>query len=131
MPLEQPAPQSDLPVSSLRVMEAWGGVNTATLRPGIPDDQLAWCDGFMPLAPRNLRTLPGTSGKQLSNYTAANPPTIVCFDFGNFGSTPVLIAFMSDGSVLQFNTASGAQTTVAVAATITSPTMQTIGMAPI
>ena len=42
----------DLPVSSLRVMEAWGGVNTATLRPGIPDDQLAWCDGFMPLAPR-------------------------------------------------------------------------------
>lgn len=41
------------------VCENFLGVNTATTRAGVSDAQCYWLDGFMPLAPRNLRTLYG------------------------------------------------------------------------
>lgn len=37
--------------------EQFAGVNTATTRAGVPDEQAYWLDGFMPLSQRNLRTL--------------------------------------------------------------------------
>lgn len=46
----------DAPVNL--TFEQFQGVNTATTRPGVPDTQAYWLDGFMPLAPGNLRTLP-------------------------------------------------------------------------
>ena len=41
------------------VCEMFAGVNTATTRPGVPENQCYWIDGFIPLAPGNLRTLYG------------------------------------------------------------------------
>lgn len=50
-------------------LEQFQGVNTATTRPGVKDEQCAWISGFLPLAPGNLRTLYGIGS---SNYAASN-----------------------------------------------------------
>jgi hypothetical protein len=41
------------------VFEEFQGINTSTSRPGVPDEQMYWCDGFFPLDKQNLRTLYG------------------------------------------------------------------------
>ena len=57
-----------------------GGLNTAASRPGIEEDQMSWCDGFMPLGKRNLRTLPGVgspifvSGQHIPGPPGPPPP---------------------------------------------------------
>lgn len=104
--------------------ETFAGVNTSTTRPGVPDQQAYWLDGFFPIAPRNLRTLYGI-GSAL--YTASGK-TIVCFYFYNIGATPYGIVFLSDGSAVQVNTATGATTTVLAASTIQTPSITNIGV---
>jgi hypothetical protein len=103
----------------------FAGVNTATTRPGVPDEMAYWLDGFIPLAPGNLRTLYGI-GSAL--YTATGGKTIVCFYFYNLGATPYAIVFLSDGSAIQVNTATSAATTVLPAATIAFPSITTLGI---
>lgn len=105
--------------------EMFGGVNTATTRIGVPDEQAYWLDGFMPLAPRNLRTLYGI-GSAL--YTASGGLTIVCFYFYNISSTPYVIIFLSDGSAVQVNTSTGSATTILPTGTISSPAIATLGI---
>ena len=78
------------------VMEVFGGINTSTTRPGVDDKQCYWINGFMPLAPRNLRALPGI-GAQI--FTDNSGTTIVFFKFFNIGSVPYCAIFLSDGSV--------------------------------
>jgi hypothetical protein len=39
------------------VMDQFAGINTSAARASIKDEQMWWCDGFMPLGPGNLRTL--------------------------------------------------------------------------
>lgn len=51
------------------VFEDFAGINTAAVRAGVPDNQIFWADGFMPIAARNLRTLPDVG---TSIYTASN-----------------------------------------------------------
>ena len=66
MPIDAPPPQNTQedpwqpgkPPDPL-VFDKFNGINTNTLRPGVEDERMAWCDGFIPLAPYNLRTLPG------------------------------------------------------------------------
>jgi hypothetical protein len=41
------------------IFEEFQGINTSTSRPGVPDEQMYWCDGFFPLDRQNLRTLYG------------------------------------------------------------------------
>lgn len=106
------------------MFEAFQGVNTSTTRPGVPDKQAYWLDGFFPLDQRNLRTLYGV-GTTL--YTAVGK-TVVFFDFANLGSTPIMIVFLSDGSVVQVNTSSGAVVTILPAASITSPSILNCGI---
>jgi hypothetical protein len=55
---EQQSQPTGLPqgVSPL-VMEQFAGINTLAARVSVPDQQMYWCDGFMPLAPGRLRTM--------------------------------------------------------------------------
>lgn len=107
------------------VFDKFAGINTATTRPGVPDEMAYWLDGFMPLAPGNLRTLYGIGA---AKYTATGGKTIVCFYFYNLGATPYAIVFLSDGSAIQVNTSSGAATTVLPAATIAGPSITSLGI---
>ena len=84
-----------------------------------------WLDGFMPLAPGNLRTLYGIGA---AKYTAGGGLTIVCFYFYNLGATPYAIVFLSDGSAIQVNTITGAATTVLAAGGIVSPSILNLGI---
>src|SRR5665213_718295 len=93
-------------------MEEFAGINTATTRTGVADKEMYWCDGFFPLAPGNLRTLYGI-GPAL--YTATGGKFIICFYFDNLGPVPYAILFLSDGSAIQVNTATGSALTVLAA----------------
>ena len=46
------------PSTSTMVMEDFLGINTSTTRPGVDDKQCFWMDGWMPIGPRDARTLP-------------------------------------------------------------------------
>jgi hypothetical protein len=104
--------------------EDFAGVNTSTTRTGVPDQQAYWLDGFMPLAPRNLRTLWGV-GSQL--YSAPAGVTIVFYFFFNLKAAEYVAIFLSDGSAVQVNTATGAQTTIMATHTISTPSVTSIG----
>jgi hypothetical protein len=106
------------------LMEAFGGLNTSTTRMGVPDEQCAWLDGFMPLDKNNLRTLYDV-GTTL--YTAAGT-TIVFFGFVNISATPYMILFQADGSAVAVNTLTAAVTTVLPAGTIINPSQLNIGL---
>lgn len=107
-------PNNPLPL----VFEEFSGLNTKATRPAIKDAEMAWCDGFMPIGPSNLRILPGL-GTAL--YTATAPLTIQWFGFGNIGANAYCYALLSDGSVKQMDTTTGAVTAVMGAGTILNP----------
>lgn len=117
----QQDPARPVPLS----FEKFAGINTATTRPGVSDEQAYWIDGYFPLAPGNLRTLYGI-GSAL--YTAAGGKTIICFFFYNLGAIPYAIIFLSDGSAIQVNTNTGNATTVLPASTILNPAITGIGV---
>ena len=109
------------------IFEAFEGINTATLRPGVDDKQAYWLDGFMPLGPgRNLRTMYGLSA---ALFMATAGLSIAFFDFGNIGSTPYMIAVQSDGSIFAVNTVTGIGHTIASAGTIQNPSRTSVGFA--
>ena len=107
-------PSNPLPI----IFEAFAGLNTKPLRPGIGDTEMYWCDGFMPLGVNNLRTL-YDAGTSLFTSDAAK--TIPFFQFGNIGSTAYCFVFQSDGKVYQVQVSNGTKTVVAAASTITTP----------
>jgi hypothetical protein len=106
------------------MFEGFAGLNTNASRPGIEDAEMYWCDGFMPIAKRNLRTLPGVG------TAIRSASTIVWFGFGNIGVTPYMIDFLANGSVNATNTIIGAASTVAILppGTISSPSIVTTGL---
>jgi hypothetical protein len=106
------------------LMEAFGGINTSTTRMGVPDEQCAWLDGFMPLDKNNLRTLYDV-GTTL--YTAVGT-TIVFFGFVNISATPYMILFQADGSAVAVNTLTAVVITILPAGTILAPSQLTIGL---
>ena len=112
------------PLPNPQIMEKFGGINTSTTRAGVPDEMCYWIDGFMPIAPRNARTLPD-AGPQLRGAFSA---TILCFGFFNIGAQPYAVHFLSDGSV-QVVTTTGTITTTQILppATITTPSITNIG----
>lgn len=94
-------------------------LNTKPSRPGIGDQEMFWCDNFMPLGKNNLRTLQDIGP---AIYTAAGGRTIEYFAFANLASTKYCIVFLDDGSIIGVNTATAATTTIGGASTIASPT---------
>jgi hypothetical protein len=109
-----------------QIMENFGGINTSTTRAGVPDQMCYWIDGFMPVAPRNLRTLPGVGAQLRGAFSGGR--TIVMFGFYNIGATPYAVYFLSDGSVQTVNTL-GSPITVQILppASITTPSITGMG----
>jgi hypothetical protein len=107
------------------MFEDFEGINTNTTRPGVDDKQAYWLDGWMPLARRNLRTLPDI-GPVL--WTAPTNAAIAFFDFANIGTTPYMIAIHGDGGIWAVNTLTGVAKQIAVDGTINNPTRQNTGI---
>jgi hypothetical protein len=107
------------------VFEGFSTLNTDASREGIESDQMAWCDGWMPLGKNNLRTLYGV-GPIL--YTAPAGLTIACYYFGNIESNPWMIVFLSDGSIVGVNTNSLSAVPIAPPGTIQSPSVNQVGV---
>lgn len=122
---EQPSAYLPAGPPEPQIFEEFEGVNTTTSRPGVDDKQMWWCDGFMPIGRRLLRTLYGVGARA---YTAASGKTIAFFDFANIGSTPYMVVVLSDGSVDMVNTSTGSASTVATAGTISNPSRATVGV---
>lgn len=105
--------------------EGFSTLNTNSTRPGIKDDEMWWCDGFMPVGPNYLRTLPGIGP---SIFSAPAGGSIVFFDFFNIGSTPYCFAVHSDGGLWQINTNTNVATRIAPDGTIANPTRTQMGI---
>lgn len=134
MPLEPAGSPSEVPTNPYLpagtqplVMETFGGVNTATTRAGVGDDQCYWLDGFMPQAPRNLRAMYGV-GTTLYNAASAASSTVVWFGFANIGTTPYCIIFLANGKVVAVNTNTSAATTILATGAILSPSIVNTGL---
>ena len=106
------------------VFEQFNGINTSTTRPGVADDKMAWCDGFMPLGPRYLRTLYGVG----TPITFSDAATISFFAFANIGSTPYCITVHADGSIHAVNTETLSDNEIAPAGTITNASRLSVGI---
>jgi hypothetical protein len=117
-PYQPPGPPEPL------IFEDFEGINTSTSRVGVDDKQMAWCSGFFPIGPRFLRTMPGVGA---SLYTSRGP-SIAFFGFANIGSLPIAVVFLTDGSIFQVATTTGAVTQIAQPGTIVSPSTSTTGM---
>src|ERR1700678_1847914 len=124
---EKPTPYTPAGPPDPLIFEAFEGMNTATLRPGVDDKEAAWLDGWIPLGPgRNLRTMYGISA---ALYTALSPISVAFFDCGNIASTPYCIIVQSDGSIVAVNTSTGIARTIAAAGTILNPSRTSVGFA--
>lgn len=121
---EQPNPY--LPAGPQPLMfDQFQGINTSTTRPGVDDKQMAWADGWMPIGPYQLRTLPGVGP---SIFTAPDNTTIRFFDFANLGSDPIAIIVLSDGSIQQARTDTGTQIQIAPPGTVVTPERANVGI---
>ena len=105
--------------------EQFAGINTSATRPGIKDEQMWWCDGFIPLGPQFLRTLYGV-GTPL--WTAPSTLSIVLFKFINIGPVAYKISILSDGSIYAVTVSTGSGVQIAPANTITSPAVGKMGI---
>ena len=107
------------------VFEGFEGINTLSPRAAIQDKQCAIMDGFMPVGPNYARTVPDV-GTPI--YAAAKKGSVAFYNFGNISTNPVMILFLTDGSVVQINTLTRVATQMAPAGTIQSPTPATCGV---
>lgn len=107
MPIDAPQPPQEqdspyLPAGPPRplVFEQFQGVNTQTTRPGVDDKQAFWLDSFMPIAPRNLRTMYGHHNIPIfASPLGVN--TIVWFSFANVGNLVAMYCILTDGSLYE------------------------------
>lgn len=107
-----------------QIFEIFDGINTATSRPGVKDEQAWWMDGFMPIGPRFLRTMWDVG----SSIHFDDEVTIAFFEFVNIGATPYCIVIHVDGSIHAVNTLSLSEAEIAPAGTILSPTRSSVGV---
>lgn len=101
------------------------GINTAASRLGVDEHRAYWLDGWMPIGPNNLRTLPDVGP---SIWTPGGGAFISFFDFGNIGPTAIMIGFLADGSVWQVNTSTLAATQIAPPGTIINSSRANTGL---
>ena len=106
------------------VFEEFMGINTSTSRYGVDPKQMAWCDGFMPIGPKLLRTLPGI-GPSIHTEEGTG---VSFFDFANINATPLCIVVHTDGSIHAVNTATLVAPEIAPAGTIQNPSRTQVGI---
>lgn len=87
----------------------FGGINTKSPRMSIDDNEFSWLENYFPIGNGNLRTM---WGKGTSKYTASGGRSIVMLSFFHLANTGYGIAVLDNGTAVQFNTSSGATTTV-------------------
>lgn len=110
------------PSPSIIVEDQFAGINQQVPRSAVPDKQMWWCVNFMPIAPRDLRTLYDIGG---AVYTRPGSATISHFgwyilqDGVSYG-----LVFLSDGSAQKFQSG-GSVSQVAPAGTF-EPTGNTL-----
>jgi hypothetical protein len=103
-----------------KVWEGFTTLNTKPPRPAIGDEEMWWCDGWMPLGPGNIRTLPGV-GPVFYNSGGL---MIVWFSFFNINDVEYVAILQNDGSMVQLNLSAGfppAVSTIMPAGTILNP----------
>jgi len=120
----QPEPPSPYlpPGPEALTFDQFNGINTSTSRAGVKNEEMWWCDGFIPIGPRMLRTLYGV-GEELWDVTSvfATGVSITLIWFGNISFTPVCIAVCSNGAIVAINTDTGNASLIAAAGTLPSP----------
>lgn len=77
------------------VFDGFTGLNTKPTRFALQDQELYWCDGFMPFGRNTLRSMPGIN---TGIYTATGGRVIYNFKGFNIGFTLYFIMFFDDGS---------------------------------
>jgi len=87
----------------------FGSINQQNSRQGIDDKDFFFIENFIKVGEANLRTI-WDQGAPL--YTAPNGKTIVYFFFYNLGLSYYAAVFLSDGTAVQVNSVTGAQTTI-------------------
>lgn len=100
------------PTPELYHIQDFVGINTNAPRPGIGDNEFAWLENYFPISPGNMRTL-WSNGSAI--YTAPGGKTIIyryCF---NLATIQFCAVFLSDGTAVQVNLGTGAQTTISAA----------------
>jgi hypothetical protein len=123
---DQPTPYTPAGPPDPLIFEAFEGINTATLRPGVDDKQAAWLDGFMPLGPgRNLRTMWGVAP---ALFTPPDNDRVVFFDFFNIGTTPYMLVVVNTGEIYAVNTNTGSYSSIAPDGTIHNPVRVNMGL---
>lgn len=106
------------------VFEKFQGINTSTSRPGVTDEAMYWCDSWMPIGPRFLRTM----------YDIGDPITfedgagVSFFGFVNIGAVPYCIVIHNDGSLHAVNTDTYTQSQIGPAGTIINPSRLNVGL---
>ena len=90
------------------------GMNWQDAPHAMDDHEFYWIENFVRLGNGNLRTL-GDKGSPV--YTAPTGKTIVYFEFYTLGTSYYCAIFLSDGSAIQLNMVTMAQTTIGPAGT--------------
>ena len=116
-----PAEVPGLPTNfSPVVFEQFATLNTKPLRPGIKDEEMSWCDGWMPVGPNNARILPGTGPSIIT--TPIPGETVIWFGFGNLVDSQYAYVLFSTGRLVQIDPVALTYTLVLPVGFITSPT---------
>lgn len=104
----------DFPSGAYKNFELQGfeGLNTKATRPSIEDQQMAWCENWMPIGRGNLRTMYG-----LGPAIVTSPTQIVYAYSFNIGATPYHFLALGDGSAWVVRTDTGASRAMAPAGT--------------
>lgn len=119
-----PTPYTPAGPPEAQIFEKFQGIDTSTSRPGVSDDKMFWCDGFMPIGERFLRTLYDIGSAMHFDDDVA----IAFFEFVNIAAVPYCIVIHADGSIHAVNTTTLAETEIAAAGTISSPTRSSVGV---
>ena len=90
------------------------GMNWQDAPHAMDDHEFYWIENFVRLGNGNLRTL-GDKGQSV--YTSPTGVTIVYFEFYTLGTSYYCAIFLSDGSAIQLNMVTMAQTTIGPAGT--------------
>jgi hypothetical protein len=102
-------------------LQGFSGINQHETRVAIDDEECFWMENFAPLGKGNARTM---YDKAANTYTAASGISTIYFFPFNIGSTFYHAVFLSDGSAVAVNQATGSTTSMGAAATFaTGPSL--------
>jgi len=119
-----PATVSQIGNSQFVIFDAFEKMNTKVARQNLPANQSSWMENLQPIAANDLQAVPGAAA---SIATLAGKTVAREFP-ANIGAVDYVIQFNTDGSCIAVNANTGAQTTVAAAATFsTTPDMTVFG----